>query len=243
LLKFVIGTGVTIGGIAAIAVITLLTTILIRQDDTQDLIRGMEIKITAGNERAENIEKRVNRIADALPALQTQVAFEQVNRPFHGALILTDPIAKIGGGWDANGFLFDANAGTIDPFILFLEDSSTSKLEELVGSLLYEGITSGVEYTSFTKLEDWALQIEEPATSPGYIYPSGSFIWRDSDPSVRLGALRLLKDAGFRPARPGSAESPVIWGNTWAKLSDSIEIYLTPQDILDSIDREGSVNP
>jgi len=154
--------------LVGIVVLGGLGYLAVKVSDIDGSVRSVDTKIG-------NAEKRLDRIADALPLIQTRIAMEEVQKPIRTALIMTTPIQDAKGQWKVNVHVLDSAKSERTTYAVSLANQSDRRpIYQLVGA------SAEAEPTAPTvrDLASWSSEIKNPKSLPSFVDVKGSIVFR-----------------------------------------------------------------
>ncbi len=134
--------------------------------------------LSAIDNRTENTDQRVTRIAETLPEVKARIAWEEVNGAASGVVISERPRERDGDNWESVINLYDSVSGTVKRYKMVLDGRHKNVLAFAVAGKVK---ASGNYDPSFSDLVYYSMLQGDDVVIPGGLNPEMSFILRDSD--------------------------------------------------------------
>ncbi|MGY6518798.1 MAG: hypothetical protein ACXIUZ_08790 [Lysobacteraceae bacterium] len=129
-------------------------------------------------EKVEQTELRVSRIADVLPDVRSQVAWEEVQGPISGFVTVTNPEEQSPGRWKSIIKVYDARSDQFSEFQVTKGESERDLARYLVAGRVR---TEGAADSSFHELIRFSNAERVAVSLPAEIDTNASFVIRSRD--------------------------------------------------------------
>lgn len=169
--------------------------------DMRGLLSGMR-------EKVNQTEQRVTRIADVLPRVQAQVAWEELYAPLSGFIAVSGPEEKASGEWISTVSLYDARLGEVHRYRISQPEQESELFRYVVAGRLR---AEGSVHPSFHEMTTFASQEKISISLPNNIDSQASFVLRSEDMEAYSTFFEELADS-----------KPHV--EQWGRLSNWLEV-------------------
>lgn len=177
-------------------------------------IFDMKGLLSSVNSKLELTDNRISRIAEVLPEIKARVAWEEVNEPFNGFILTTNPKEVEPGKWETDFNIYDSESSELKTYSI----KSSEEDKENIANTVSGKIRSIDKYApTFSELVVHSMAVKEPVKIPEKINQDNSFVIRSNN--VKKITVYVQKISKQKPTVI-TYKKP---NNNWQTLSKNLD--------------------
>jgi len=175
--------------------------------------------------KVEETDRRITRVARALPDVKVRVAWEEVNDAISGFVVLSKPQINKDQKWVTSVAVYSRDSEKLKIYSVARDDAHKKYISYVVAGKLRSDAPHEI---SFAELATFSAALKQPVTIPVKLDPNTSFVLRSTD-TEKLSKFM----ATLTKEKPKTVEVGKI--RNWAELSkvlDNIAAKTEPDKLL-----------
>ena len=164
--------------------------------------------------KVDSVDGRIERIADALPGIGAQIAYEGLLDPFQIAFLVRKPFEEQG-KWYSNAFLLNAEINTKTIYRVPLKSADDVDPYHLLFGYIYAAELKPM--TTIKRVEDWSITMHQDFYWPDELLKDVSFVSRVESALVE----QAMAEVGFVKVGTKNAD----FGKNWHDLATSLKAW------------------
>ncbi|MGJ0534794.1 MAG: hypothetical protein ACR65W_16280 [Methylocystis sp.] len=192
-------------------------------------LTAVDVKTAGTNQRVDDTNLRIDRIAAVLPDVRIKIAHEEISKPIQAAIVVTEPSEISAGNWVTAIHLLETAKQKRRTYFVPVKGPNDNTAAYLASGA---AVSLDSDSISFETLSSLSADAGEPTFAPTFVISRNSMALRKLSPEFEKALEKALTN--FEPALNAKnatlRSKTTSWDTLSAELTENAESYEVPRN-------------